>query len=470
MINTIIIIIIIITIIIIIIITSHFRHTGASSGDLRPYSGHKRSWRRVPGFKIIIIIIFTSQSSSSISSPPRNFLKIEFFQSILSTSSSHRTSKSGLLTGESAGSRTDRGQQEGIGSRTESMSSKSGRPDRGPDGVGSRTASISSKSGRMDWSGQEGAGSRTESMSSKSGGRQEMLDGSIRRKESGSSKSGKSSSRSSEVKRKESNSSYAAAGGRSDLTESLSSTSEARRRTESLSSSSSGGRISSSSEDSSRRMSLHPGLQSHRDSVTLQPQGSVLGRRDSEHRDSVSSYSGTIPGHRGSFSLRGGAEDLSFEGPSFSRSRSKSGGGGSQRRRRSRSGLESYSPPADNSPSLYSRTSRSEHAGSELYSASRRRQEQTVPGLYSGRSDQLPEMYSSNRSHLYSSSGMCAPEQVSSSELFPSKRLEQFADLYSVTKSRSENFYSDDLTLDPTSGRRTSDLADGEEARTQENM
>ena len=353
------------------------------------------------------------------------------------------------------------------------MSSKSGRPDRGPDGVGSRTASISSKSGRMDWSGQDGAGSRTESMSSKSGGRQEMLDGSIRRKESGSSKSGKSSSRSSEVKRKESVSSYAA-GGRSDLTESLSSTSEARRRTESLSSSSSGGRTSSSSEDSSRRLSLHPGLQSHRDSVTLQPQGSVLGRRDSEHRDSISSYSGTIPGHRGSFSLRGAAEDLSFEGfPSFSRSRSKSGGGGSQRRRRSRSGLESYSPPPDNPPSLYSRTSRSEHAGSELYSASRRRQEQTVPGLYSGRSDQLPEMYSSNRSHLYSSSGMCAPEQVASSDLLPSKRLEQFADLYSVTKSRSENssdFYSDDLTLDPTFGRRTSDLGDGEEAGTQENM
>ena len=291
-----------------------------------------------------------------------------------------------------------------------------------------------------------------------------------RRRESVSSKSSRSekSSRSSEVRRKESVSSHAAA--RSDLVESVSS-SEARRRTESLSSSSGKTeRMSSNSDDATRRMSLHPGLQSHRDSVTLQQQGPVGRREDSGHRDSVSSYSGhresissysgTIPGHRSSFSLRG-ADDVSLEG-SFSRSRSKSGG---SRRRRSRSGLESYSP--DDSP-LYS--SRSEHtAGSEVYSASRRRHEQ-VQELYSGRSEQLAELYSSpgsNRSELYS-------DPSASSDLFPpGGRLEQFADLYSVTKSRSEkvsDLYSDDLTLDPTSsGRRASDLVEAER-RTQDNM
>ena len=302
-------------------------------------------------------------------------------------------------------------------------------------------------------------------MSSKSGrqdGGSSMPEGS-RRRESVSSKSGRSEkSRSSEVRRKESVSSHV---GRSDLMESVASSSEARRRTESLSSSSSGRqaeRISSSSEDSSRRMSLHPGLQSHRDSVTLQ-QGTV-GRRDSGHRDSVSSYSGhrdsissysgTIPGHRGSFSLRG-VEDLN-EG-SFSRSRSKSGG---SRRRRSRSGLESYSP--ENSP-LYSRTSRSERAGSEVYSGSRRRHQQQ--GLYPSRSEQLPELYSSAGSNM---SGIFRPEPVSS-DLFTG-RLEQFAEIYSVAGTRSENvsdLYSDDLTLDPR--RRTSELAEGEE-RTQDDM
>ena len=287
-----------------------------------------------------------------------------------------------------------------------------------------------------------------------------------RRRESVSSKSSRSekSSRSSEVRRKESVSSHAAA--RSDLVESVSS-SEARRRTESLSSSSGKTeRMSSSSDTSSRRMSLHPGLQSHRDSVTLQQQGPVGRREDSGHRDSVSSYSGhresissysgTIPGHRSSFSLRG-AEDLSLEG-SFSRSRSKSGGS-RRRRSRSRSGLESHSP--DDSP-LYS-------SRSEVYSASRRRHEQ-VQGLYSGRSEQLSELYSSpgsNRSELYS-------DPPVSSDLFPpGGRLEQFADLYSVTKSRSEkvsDLYSDDLTPDPTSsGRRTSDLVE-DEGRTQDNM
>ena len=282
-----------------------------------------------------------------------------------------------------------------------------------------------------------------------------MLEGS-RRRESASSKSGRSEkSRSSEVRRKESVSSHV---GRSDLMESV----EARRRTESLSSSSSGGRqaerISSSCEDSSRRMSLHPGLQSHRDSVTLQQE--AVGRRDSGHRDSVSSYSGhrdsissysgTIPGHRGSFSLRG-AEDLN-EGGSFSRSRSKSGG---SRRRRSRSGLESYSP--ENSP-LYSRTSRS------VYSGSRRRQQQQQ-GLYSSRSEQLPGLHSSFGSNT---SGIFRPEPVSSN-LFPG-RLEQFAEIYSVAGTRSENvsdLYSDDLTLDPR--RKTGEVAEGEE-RTQDDM
>ena len=85
----------------------------------------------------------------------------------------------------------------------------------------------------------------------------------------------------------------------------------------------------------------------------------------------------------------------------------------------------------------------------------------------------MPELYSSNSSDLYSSAGMCGPDLVSSSDLFPCNRLEQFTDLYSVTKSRSENssdLYSDDLTLDPTSsGRRSSDLAEGEE-RTQDDM
>ena len=255
------------------------------------------------------------------------------------------------------------------------------------------------------------------------------------------------------------------------MMESASFSSEARRRAESLSSTSGRTeRLSSNSEEPSNKrvesMSLHPGLQSHRDSVTIQ--GS-LGRRESEsshagnrdsvsssysgHRDSISSYSGTIPGHRGSFSLRG--EDLN-EG-SFSRSRSKSGG---NKRRRSRSGIESsYSP--ESSP-LYSRTSRSER--SELYSGRRRHDHELYPG--STRAHQVPELYSgSNMSELFSA--ICRPEPVPS-DPFPgpgsATRLEQFGDLYSLTKSRSGNLCSDDLTLDPSPGsRRSSVLAEGEE-------
>ena len=309
-----------------------------------------------------------------------------------------------------------------------------------------RTDSVSSKSGRA-----ETVGSRTESVSSKSGRYDTMptLEGATRR-ESVSSKAGRSNStRSSEARRKESTT--------SSLLDSISSSSsrEARRRTESLSSSS--------------------GLQVHRDSVT----GTLLGRRESGsstsgHRGSLSSYSGqsvsfsysgTIPGHRGSFSLRGAVgEDLGEK--SFSRSRSKSGG---SRRKRSRSGLETYSPEHS---SRYSRISRT-----ELYP--RGRGPEQAQELYSGisRAEELPEIYSGknrseNLSELYS--GMCRREP--SVELFPgpSVRLEQFADLYSATSNRPEDvpvlYSTDPLNLSPRAcSRRNSETTEVEE-RTQDEM
>ena len=220
-------------------------------------------------------------------------------------------------------------------------------------------------------------------------------------------------------------------------------------------------------------MSSSSGLQVHRDSVT----GTLLGRRESGssgHRDSLSSYSGqsvsssysgTIPGHRGSFSLRGVAgEDLGEK--SFSRSRSKSGG---SRRKRSRSGLETYSPEHS---SRYSRTSRT-----ELYP--RGRGPEQAQELYSGisRAEELPEIYSGknrseNLSQLYS--GMCRREIEIEMFPGPSVRLEQLGDLYSATSSRPEDvpdlYSTDPLTLSPRAcSRRNSETTEVEE-RTQDEM